>query len=644
MEFCGGGNLDAQIAQHNGLDEAVALEYFTQIANALTYMHSQQVIHLDLKPSNIMLRTNEQIVLIDFGLSKHYDTNGNPESSTTIGGGTPGYSPIEQANYKSGDKLAVTLYVYALGATLYKMLTGKRPPVATDIFNEGFPTEELQNKGISERTIACIEKAMASAKRSRYQSVEEFLLAITSKDSATVEEPKSEQSVPERTELDLTADNHSVTDSEKTNLIQPNEESVTPEAEKTTQCDSESAETAKAVSAIPTTPQKAPETPPKKVPENTPKKASKNTSKKLRNLHWYWYGAWTIIALTLLLRLAIFLWQHDYYQSIPKKVEVQQSSNSNQTSTPKNTTNTKNAVATKSSSTNHSTKPAATQNKTTSTVAQETKAAPIQEKPDPVATPKKEPKVSNTNNSSSATTKSSAPSVSKSNYTESAVSGLAMKMIFVEGGTFQMGATGQDAMQDESPIHSVTLDSFYIAECEVTQSQWRKIMYSNPSKHKGDLSPVEMVSWHEASEFCRKLSAITRKQYRLPTEAEWEYAARGGKKMANTKYSGSDIIDAVAWYDLNSARTTHPVKQKRANALGLYDMSGNVWEWCNDWYHHYYSSDTTNPKGASNGTSKVLRGGCWGDYNGYCRITKRYCYSPNGRGSNFGFRVVCECN
>ena len=180
MEYCESGSLDEEIERRGGLPEKDALNYIQQISDALSYMHNRQVLHLDLKPSNIMRRTPQEVILIDFGLSKHYDTSGNPESSTTIGGGTPGYSPIEQANYRSGDKLAVTLDVYALGATLYKMLTGKRPPVATDIFNEGFPREELEQKGVSGATISCIEKAMSSAKRARYQSVEEFVSALSS--------------------------------------------------------------------------------------------------------------------------------------------------------------------------------------------------------------------------------------------------------------------------------------------------------------------------------------------------------------------------------------------------------------------------------------------------------------------------------
>ncbi len=229
-------------------------------------------------------------------------------------------------------------------------------------------------------------------------------------------------------------------------------------------------------------------------------------------------------------------------------------------------------------------------------------------------------------------------------YVENANCGLNMKMIYVEGGTFTMGASSEqsgEADSDESPTHSVTLDSYYIAECEVTQAQWQKIMGNNPSCFKGDSRPVEMVSWNDAQNFCRELSAITGKTYLLPTEAQWEYAARGGKQSKGYKYSGSYAIDAVAWYDGNSGSATHPVKQKRANELGLYDMSGNVWEWCSDWYGSYSSSSQNNPTGAGSGEYRVLRGGSWSYCARYCRTSDRGGNTPSYRDDYYGFRVVC---
>lgn len=241
-------------------------------------------------------------------------------------------------------------------------------------------------------------------------------------------------------------------------------------------------------------------------------------------------------------------------------------------------------------------------------------------------------------------------------YVEDAGCGLNMKMVYVEGGSFRMGATpeqGSDADSDESPVHTVRLDSYYMAECEVTQAQWEKIMGTTiyqqrdkantqwPMRGVGDKNPMYYVNWEEAQAFCRELSAMTGNTYLLPTEAQWEYAARGGNKSRNYKYSGSYAIDAVAWYDSNSGSATHWVKQKRANELGLYDMSGNVWEWCSDWYGSYSSSEQSNPTGAGSGQRRVLRGGGWGSDAGYCRVSDRSNDTPSGRDFNIGFRVVC---
>ena len=217
------------------------------------------------------------------------------------------------------------------------------------------------------------------------------------------------------------------------------------------------------------------------------------------------------------------------------------------------------------------------------------------------------------------------------------VKGLNMKMIFVEGGTFAMGSTSGDS--DEKPVHNVTLDSYYIGETEITQAQWRAIMGSNPSSYTGDNRPVESVSWEDAQEFCKKLSELTGKRYVLPTEAQWEYAARGGKKSKGYTYSGSNNVSEVAVYDTSSHSN---VKSKMPNELGIYDMSGNVWEWCSDWYgsSYYSSSPQTNTQGPSSGSDRVLRGGSWGSDSGNCRVANRGS-SPSARYYDSGFRVVC---
>ena len=207
------------------------------------------------------------------------------------------------------------------------------------------------------------------------------------------------------------------------------------------------------------------------------------------------------------------------------------------------------------------------------------------------------------------------------------VKGVEFKMIKVEGGTFSMGATSEqeyDALSCEKPVHSVTLSDYYIGETEVTQELWEAVMGSNPSYFEGDNQrPVENVSWNDCQKFIKKLNRLTGKEFRLPTEAEWEYAARGGKYSRGYKYSGSDNADEVAWYDSNSGSKTHPVKTKKDNELGLYDMSGNVWEWCNDWWGCYQSNSQTNPTGPSEGESRVLRGGGWCYFDMGVRVSRR---------------------
>ena len=228
------------------------------------------------------------------------------------------------------------------------------------------------------------------------------------------------------------------------------------------------------------------------------------------------------------------------------------------------------------------------------------------------------------------------------------VNGVSFTMVDVEGGPFTMGATseqGRDAESDEKPTHKVTLSNYSIGETEVTQALWQAVMGSNPSHFKGDLQrPVEKVSWNDCQTFIQRLNQLTGGNFRLPTEAEWEYAARGGKSSRGYKYSGSNTIGDVAWYDSNSLSKTRVVKTKQPNELGIYDMSGNVWEWCSDWYSSsYYSSYLgMNPTGPSSGSDRVLRGGSW-NYNARsCRVANREDGFPDVRGGNGGLRLALQ--
>ena len=223
------------------------------------------------------------------------------------------------------------------------------------------------------------------------------------------------------------------------------------------------------------------------------------------------------------------------------------------------------------------------------------------------------------------------------------VKGVSFEMVYVEGGTFDMGATseqGSDAYDWEKPVHRVTLSDYYIGRCEVTQELWEAVMGSNPSNFRGAQNPVESVSWNDCQNFIKKLNSLTGRTFRLPTEAEWEYAARGGNKSRHYKYSGSDNIDDVAWYDDNSGSKTHAVGTKSPNELGIYDMSGNVWEWCSDRYGSYSAGAQTNPQGPSSGSGRVRRGGSWGSNARYCRVSYRYSYAPVYGGNSLGLRLV----
>ena len=240
------------------------------------------------------------------------------------------------------------------------------------------------------------------------------------------------------------------------------------------------------------------------------------------------------------------------------------------------------------------------------------------------------------------------------------VRGVSFTMIPVEGGTFTMGATaeqGSDARDNEKPAHQVTLSSYSIGQTEVTQELWQAVMGSNPSEFKGNNLPVEQVSWDDCQTFISKLNQLTGQNFRLPTEAEWEYAARGGNRSKGYKYAGSNSLNDVAWFwqnsgdsyltgewDWNSIKSnnckTHPVATKWPNELGLFDMSGNVGELCQDWVGSYSTTSQTNPTGPASGSNRVHRGGCWYGIARGCRVSYRYYFTPSNTGNFLGLRLA----
>lgn len=222
------------------------------------------------------------------------------------------------------------------------------------------------------------------------------------------------------------------------------------------------------------------------------------------------------------------------------------------------------------------------------------------------------------------------------------VNGVSFEMVKVEAGSFMMGVKSdyrKDLTCSAEPLHKVTITrNYYIGKTEVTQALWKAVMGNNPSYRKGDNLPVEQVSWDDCQEFINKLNKLIGTNFRLPTEAEWEFAARGGNKSRHFKYSGSQNIRDVGWYEGNSEKTTHEVATKQPNELGIYDMSGNVAEWCSDWYAKYGNITQVDPKGPSNGYSRVKRGGDIYSYAPWCPSTYRHCASQDCR-SEIGLRL-----
>ena len=484
MKHFSGASL-ADKVRGGALPEEDAVRYTRQVADALAFVHSKRMMHLDVKPANILLDDNDNAVLIDFGLAKQYDTEGQQTSSTPVGI-SHGYAPLEQ--YKRGgvSQFSPATDIYSLGATLFKLVTGVTPPEASDVNDEGLPALPSE---ISPAVRAAIEAAMEPRRKDRPQSIAEFLELLR-----VTKSPKDYS-----------------------------EDTVDPEDNIIDAADVEIV-----------------------APVSTPAPAKDSKLQLIEVL---------LLMLLLVGAVSLGIFGSDG----------------------------------------------------------ETKA-----------------------------------DISTGSFT---VKGVSFKMVAVDGGTFQMGATSeqQNAYDYEKPVHSVTLGSYYIGETEVTQELWQAVMGSNPSDFTGNSQhPVEWVSWNDCQTFVDKLNDLLAGQlpagrrFRLPTEAEWEYAARGGNRSRGTQYSGSSSIGDVAWYDDNIGGTTHPVKGKSPNELGLYDMSGNVYEWCEDYYDsgYYSSSPSANPQGPSSGYNRVLRGGGWYSDAQCCRVANRNYNTPGSRDFDYGLRLA----
>ena len=542
MDYIEGESL-TQKCHKMKLSESQIMRYLDQLLSALDYIHSRGLTHLDIKPSNIMIDQNDNVVLIDFGASKLFNAQSvNKTMNTSMAPPyTPGYAPIEQENGNAKD-LGPHCDIYALGATLYYLYTGEKPASPFEISQSGLPSIPNASPAVEEM----IKKAMAFWVKDRIKSAAEFRVML------------SNANITSEIKADADAINSSagMISSDKTMLL--TESSDLPSIKSSDE----------SLKSSPSYTQLAP-------PQIDRVGSVSGESSSQEDLESYETNTKTkgrsvvlIISLLLITILGVFIWQGRARTETELKEEVLD------------------------------------------------------------------------------TTSLTFP---KDNFTET-VNGVSFNMIAVEGGTFDMGATpdqGSGANANEKPVHQVTLSDYYIGETEVTQELWEAVMDKNPSFYKGAKRPVEFVLWDDCKEFINKLNDITGKKYRFPTEAEWEYAARGGNKSRKYKYSGSNNIANVAWYDKNayyvgqnsSAYGTHSVGLKRANELGIYDMSGNVWEWCSDLNGDYSSSPQINPKGSSTGSYHILRGGSWNLNAQISRVAFRY-YNTSGHLGNYGLRLV----
>lgn len=596
MEYIEGVSLADMIKKNGPLPEYKAVEYITAAANALKFIHDRNITHLDVKPANIMVRKrDDKVVLIDFGVAKQYDEETNEGTTTTPVGLSHGYSPLEQYRKNGVNTFSPQSDVYALAATLYKLLTGKTPQEAVEVMEKGLDLEPLKQHDVSVGVIEAIVNAMKSRQK-RTQTVGEFALAISlDDDDETV--TLSNSQVKEEEEDDATV----VMSEEKPAASKSDAVAAKPAAKKS-------------VSA--------------KKPSEAKESSAPIFEVVSANKRKYIMTAAAVAVIAVIGLIAAF----------GKKNPADD-----------NIANDNIAAITDVPEAMVDTTPAGLDVVAAEQIAMaaEKTAETIAEKPVDDVQVAKDQHVAEKTTTTTAAPK--AETVARTETTASVsgksqtfnINGVSFTMKQVAKGTFFMGATDEqtNADTDESPSHQVTLKTFYLGETEVTQELWQAVMGSNPASFKGKNMPVESVSWNDCQSFISKLNAATGQKFRLPTEAEWEFAARGGHN-SDKIYSGAANLAQVGWYSGNSSGSIHIVKGKSANELGFYDMSGNVAEWCNDWYGKYRISHEMNPKGASSGSERVARGGSVAGGAEECRTSSRLNVAPSTSSPTLGLRLA----
>jgi len=614
MEYLDGGDVRSMVkAAGAGVGEARMMSIIRPIAIAVQCLHDNMMLHLDIKPENIVMRRSrkgmpDEPVLIDFGIAVHFNAKGTPTTKNPTAGTSAGYSPIEQ--YSAIKVFDPRIDIYALSATCFYMLTGKDPIDALNM-PAGFVRENLPDS-LSELTASALVHGMSRDNGDRQRTVKKFLQDFEAQHTlqvgdvingscgdymiSSVEEEENGRihymAIPwlgARKNGSGTNDTSAI----KFDVLEwwlpgfrRNGRQVdtmgTPLPNPWPLAQSVSGLTEVGMSV-----------------ENDMGGTLAELVEQNGTLYCVVRNGWKprrplprLLKPMLAAAGVIAMAFAGYY--VARLL------------------------------TSGSDKSQDTQVESAALVGSTAQEKILETKPES----KKQPKP--------------APALSNRTFT---VGGVSFTMVEVQGGTFTMGGTseqGSDADDSEKPPHNVTLSSYYIGQTEVTQELWQAVMGENPSNFKGDKLPVETVSWKDCQKFIKKLNKITGKKFRLPTEAEWEFAARGGNLSKGYKYSGSDNIYDVAWFRENTHDKgpsspdygTHPVASKQPNELGLYDMSGNVCEWCqNKWYYDDGSSDP--------GSDRVVyRGGGWLLYAGFCQVSWRGVYWPDFRINFHGFRLA----